>query len=46
MRHKSSGGQVSVQNDVHIGKVIRNAVVFNFKNWPGDALNADTLRLT
>lgn len=28
---------------VHIGKVIRNAVVFKLKNWSGGALNADTL---
>jgi predicted nucleotidyltransferase len=36
----------SIRPKVHIGKVIRNAVVFNFKNWPGDTVNADTLLQT
>ncbi|MBF8284863.1 MAG: hypothetical protein HW378_3778 [Anaerolineales bacterium] len=31
---------------VHIGSVIRNAVVFNFKNWRGGTMNADTLLQT
>ena len=34
------------QPKVHIGNVIRNAVVFNFKNWRGGAINADTLLQT
>ena len=28
---------------VHIGNVIRNAIVFNFKNWRGDDINTDPL---
>jgi hypothetical protein len=31
---------------IHIGSVIRNAVVFNFKNWRGGAMNADSLLQT
>ncbi len=34
---------VNVQPKVHIGKVVRNAVVFNFTNQQGGALNADSL---
>ena len=34
------------QPKVHIGNVIRNAVVFNFKNWRGGTMNADTLLQT
>lgn len=36
---------MSVQSPVHIGEVIRNAVVFNFKHWTGDPAltNPDTL---
>lgn len=34
------------QPKVHIGSVIRNAVVFNFKNWRGGTMNADTLLQT
>jgi hypothetical protein len=34
---------MSDQLRVHIGSVIRNAVVFNPKNWNGVAVEADTL---
>ena len=36
---------MSIQSPVHIGEVIRNAVVFDFKNWAGDSTlaNSDTL---
>jgi len=39
---------MSVQNPVHIGQVIRNAVVFDFKNWTGGLAlaNPDTLLQT
>jgi hypothetical protein len=31
------------EHRVHIGEVIRNAVVFNFRGKPGDEMNTDTL---
>lgn len=31
---------------IHIGKIIRNAVVFNFKNRREDAMTADSLLKT
>lgn len=34
---------VSIQRKLHIGSVIRNAVVFNLKNRRGETVNADTL---
>jgi hypothetical protein len=34
---------VSVQPKIHIGQVIRNAVVFNFRNWREGIVNTDTL---
>jgi hypothetical protein len=34
------------QPKVHIGNVIRNAVVFNFKNWRKGIVNTDTLLQT
>ena len=42
---------MTVQSSVQIGNVIRNAVVFNVKNWPGsparfgqgDMMNSDSL---
>jgi hypothetical protein len=39
---------MNVQSQVHIGQVIRNAIVFNFKNWTGDTAlaNSDTLLQT
>ena len=37
---------VKTQPRVHIGNVIRNAVVFNFKNRRGDIMNADSLLQT
>jgi hypothetical protein len=33
----------SLKPKIHIGKVIQNALVFNFRNWPERAVNADTL---
>ena len=37
---------VSIQSKVHIGNVIQNAVVFNFKNWRGEIMNTDSLPQT
>jgi hypothetical protein len=34
---------ISVQPKIHIGQVIRNAVVFNFRNWREDTVNTDIL---
>ena len=34
---------MTIQSSVQIGNVIRNAVVFNVKNWPGDMMNSDSL---
>jgi hypothetical protein len=33
----------SIEPNVHIGKIIQNAVVFNFKNWREETMNTDTL---
>ena len=33
----------SIQPRVHIGHIIRNAVVFNFKNWRGGSVQTDSL---
>jgi len=34
---------MTIQSSVQIGNVIRNAVVFNVKNWPGGMMNSDSL---
>ena len=34
---------MTIQSSVQIGNVIRNAVVFNVKNWLGDMMNSDSL---
>lgn len=34
---------MTIQSSDQIGNVIRNAVVFNVKNWSGDTMNADSL---
>lgn len=34
---------MTIQSSVQIGNVIRNAVVFNVKNWPGGTMNSDSL---
>lgn len=34
---------MAIQSSAQIGSVIRNAIVFNVKNWLGDAMNADSL---
>jgi len=34
---------MTIQSSVQIGDVIRNAVVFNFKNWLGGTMNSDSL---
>lgn len=34
---------MTIQSTVQIGEVIRNAIVFNVKNWLGDAMNPDSL---
>jgi len=37
---------LGIRPKVHIGQVVRNAVVFNFKNWQDTPLNTDTLLQT
>jgi hypothetical protein len=34
---------MAIRDSVQIGKVIRDAVVFNVKNWLGDTMDADSL---
>jgi hypothetical protein len=34
---------MTIQSTVQIGTVIRNAVAFNVKNWPGGSMNSDSL---
>jgi hypothetical protein len=34
---------MTIQSSVQIGDVIRHAVAFNVKNWPGGAMNSDSL---
>ena len=34
---------MTIQSSVEIGNIIRNAVVFNVRNWPGDAMSTDSL---
>lgn len=34
---------MTIQSSVQIGHVIRNAIVFNVKNWHGDMANSDSL---
>jgi len=34
---------MTIQSIAQIGNVIRNAVVFNVRNWPGDMINSDSL---
>lgn len=34
---------MSIQSSTQIGNVIRNAVVFNVKNWDGGVMNSDSL---
>lgn len=34
---------MTIQRSNQIGYIIRNAVVFNVKNWPGGMMNSDTL---
>jgi len=34
---------MTIQSSAQIGDVIRNAVVFNIKNWPGGMMNSDSL---
>lgn len=34
---------MTLQSSSEIGDVIRNAVVFNIKNWPGGKMNSDSL---
>jgi hypothetical protein len=34
---------MTIQSSAQIGNVIRNAVVFNVKNWPGGMMNSDAL---
>ena len=34
---------MTIQSSTQIGSVIRNAVVFNIKNWLGGMMNSDSL---
>ncbi len=34
---------MTIQSIIQIGHILRNAVVFNAKNWPGDTMNSDSL---
>jgi hypothetical protein len=34
---------MTIQSSVQIGNIIRNAIVFNVKNWPGGTMNSDSL---
>ena len=34
---------MTIQSSTQIGDVIRNAVVFNIKNWLGGMMNSDSL---
>ncbi len=34
---------MTIQTSIQIGTVIRNAIVFNVKNWVGDMMNSDSL---
>jgi predicted nucleotidyltransferase len=34
---------MTIQSSVQIGNIIRNAVLFNVKNWQGSAMNSDSL---
>ena len=34
---------MTIQSSTQIGNVIRNAIVFNVKNWLGDMMNSDSL---
>lgn len=34
---------MTIQSSLQIGSVIRNAVAFNIKNWPGGSMNSDSL---
>jgi len=43
MLHLWQECNMTIQSSVQIGNVIRNAVVFNVKNWPGGMMNSDSL---
>lgn len=34
---------MTIQSSVQIGNIIRSAIVFNSKNWPGATMNSDSL---
>jgi hypothetical protein len=34
---------MTIQSVAQIGAIIRNAIVFNVRNWPGDTMNSDSL---
>jgi hypothetical protein len=34
---------MSLRSSIQIGEVIRNAVAFDVKNWPGSPMNSDSL---
>ena len=43
MLHLSEEYTITIQSSTQIGDVIRNAVVFNIKNWLGGMMNSDSL---
>lgn len=34
---------MTIESSIQIGNVIRNAVVFNIRNWSGGMMNSDSL---
>src|SRR5215813_13408146 len=34
---------ISAEGRLHIGHIVRNGVVFNFRNWRGNKVSADNL---
>jgi hypothetical protein len=34
---------MTIQSSVQIGRIVRNAVAFNIKSWPGGIMNSDSL---
>lgn len=43
MLHLGQEHNMTIQSSAQIGNVIRNAVVFNVKNWLGGVMNSDSL---
>jgi hypothetical protein len=43
MLYLQQAGEMSIQSSAQIGHVIRNAIVFNIKNWPGGTMDSDSM---